>query len=294
MKQIAFVSGKGGTGKTSLVAAMARLFRTAITADCDVDAANLALLMPGEDGPAQPFDAGYRAVLDPEACTRCGLCADRCRFDAIEVEADGTPRFDPLACEGCRACSLICAAQAISFRENRAGQFWVRRTAHGNLVHAELGIAQDNSGKLVAKVREVARGQAASLVDPLVLIDGPPGIGCPTHAALTGCDAAVAVAEPTRSSVHDLERLLALTTHFRIPVWVVLNKCDLYPEGAARVSDLCRRHGLPLLAEIPFEEAIPGLLAQGRSALDAGPEVSGAIHLARCELERRLSAASVA
>jgi MinD superfamily P-loop ATPase len=289
MRQLAFVSGKGGTGKTSLAASMARLFRAAVSVDCDVDAANLALLLPGEDGPAHPFDSGQRAVLDSTQCTRCGACVDACRFGALRPAEDGIPEFELLACEGCRACSLVCPPGAFGFSSNRAGQWWVRRTAAGALVHAELGVAQDNSGKLVAKVREVARQEAEARGYEVVLVDGPPGIGCPVHAALTGCDAAVAVVEPTVSAEHDLERLLALVDHFRIPVWVVINKHDLSHDGGARVSALCERSGVPVLARIPFDAAVPRLLAKGQPPLGAGPEVARAIELAYQEVCQRLS-----
>ena len=291
MKQLVFVSGKGGTGKTSLVAAMAQLFRPVVTADCDVDAANLALLLDGEDGAAQPFEAGQRAVLNPDLCTRCGVCAETCRFDAIELEADGTPQFDPIACEGCRACSMVCPTDAITFRTNQAGLLWVRETVEGVLVRAELGVAQDNSGKLVARVREVAREQATAHGGQLVLIDGPPGIGCPVHASLTGCDAAVVVVEPSAAAKHDLERFLDLVEHFRIPVWAVLNKHDLSPEGAAQIAALCERRDVPILARIPFDESVPQLVARGQSPLCASPEVARAVREASEQIAQRLELA---
>ena len=277
MKQLAFLSGKGGTGKTSLVASFAHLSRPAIAVDCDVDAANLGLLLAGLDGRAHEFESGQRAVIDTSRCDGCGACLDACRFDALTRHEDGTLQVEALACEGCEACALVCPTNAVGFEGNVAGRWWVRKTSSGVLVHAALGIAQDNSGKLVACVREVAREQATAAGRDLILIDGPPGIGCPVHAALTSADAMIAVVEPTVSAEHDLERLLELARRFRCRAWVVLNKSNLSLAGAERIRALCERRAVPLLAEIPFDPAIPHLLARGRLPIVAGGAVAQAI-----------------
>jgi MinD superfamily P-loop ATPase len=262
MKQIVFVSGKGGTGKTSLVASFALFWRPVVAADCDVDAANLRFLLKGTDGPAQPFEAGQRAVLDAERCDSCQACLPLCRFGALAVDESGRVQIDALLCEGCRACGSACPTAAISFRNNLAGHWWVRSTGSGVLVHAELGVAQDNSGKLVAKVRAVAREQAQALGYQWVLIDGPPGIGCPVHAAITGADAVIAVTEPTVAAEHDLERMLDLASRFRCPAAVIINKWSLSPAGSERLTRLCTRLGVPVLARIPFDTAVTRLLSR--------------------------------
>ena len=215
MKQLVVISGKGGTGKTSILASLAYLSACespVATADCDVDAANLALLLPGEDVRTELFWSGRRARIDAGSCSLCGLCAEQCRAAAIRIEDFAV--VDPLACEGCGVCELVCPEEAVSFVDNQAGVWMERRTAFGPLIHAALGIAQDNSGKLVAQVRQEARTVAERDDIDLILVDGPPGIGCPVHASLTGCDLALVVTEPTPSGEHDLERVLELLDHF--------------------------------------------------------------------------------
>jgi len=261
MRQVAIISGKGGTGKTSLTGAFARLSGRCVAVDADVDAANLALLLPGEDTSWRPFDAGRRAVIDPRRCSGCGACLEACRFGALEEVAFGV-QSDPIRCEGCGACAQVCGEDAVSFRPNRAGSWTTRSTPWGRLVHASLGVAQDSSGKLVAHLRREARQLAAREAIDLVLIDGPPGIGCPVHAAITGVDGVVVVTEPTEAGVHDLTRALGVAEHFRLPAAVVLNKADLNAEGARRVETVASRRHVPFLGSIPFDPRLPRL--QGR------------------------------
>ncbi len=267
LKQLVVVSGKGGTGKTSVVAALARLAAKegeVITADCDVEAANLALILPGEDGPAEPFLAGRRAQVDPESCVGCGECVDNCRFDAIALDTSrGVSQVVDLACEGCGVCELVCTTDAISFRDNQAGWSLMRSTEVGPLVHAALGVAQESSGKLVADVRQRARELASAKGIDLVLIDGPPGIGCPVHAAVTGCDLVLVVTEPTASGEHDLKRVLELVGHFRLPAAVLINKADVAPAVADRIAAMVERRSVPLVGRIPFDVAIARSLADG-------------------------------
>ena len=266
MRQIAIISGKGGTGKTSLTGAFARLSDRCVAVDADVDAANLALLLPGEDTPWRPFDAGRRAVIDPRRCSGCGACLDACRFGALEEVTFGV-QSDPIRCEGCGACAQVCGEDAVSFRPNRAGSWTTRSTPWGWLVHASLGVAQDSSGKLVAHLRREARQLAAREAIDLVLIDGPPGIGCPVHAAITGVDGVVVVTEPTEAGIHDLTRALGLAGHFRLPVGVVLNKSDLNAEGARQVEMAAARCRVPILGAIPFDPRLPRLLGQMETGL---------------------------
>jgi MinD superfamily P-loop ATPase len=232
-----------------------------ITVDCDVDAANLALLLPGQVVRMEPFWSGRRARITLERCTLCGLCVDHCRASAIHME--DSARIDPLACEGCGVCALVCPMDAVQFDDNQAGRWMERRTACGPMIHAELGIAQDNSGKLVAHVREQARAVAERDDIELILVDGPPGIGCPVHASVTGCDLAVVVTEPTPSGQHDLERVLDLLEHFRLPGVVLINKHDLSPSITARIESMAGRRNAPVVGAIPFRPEVPRALARG-------------------------------
>jgi MinD superfamily P-loop ATPase len=263
VKQVVVISGKGGTGKTSVVASLAHLAASAgpVTAvDCDVEAANLALLLPGEHIRTEPFWSGRRARIDAASCSLCGLCAEQCRARAIRLEDFAA--VDPLACEGCGVCALVCPVDAVSFVDNRAGAWMERRTAVGTLIHAALGVAQDNSGKLVARVREEARAVAERDGTDLLFIDGPPGIGCPVHASVTGCDLALVVTEPTPSGEHDLERVLELLDHFRVAAAVLINKYDLSPPITVRIETLARRAGAQVVGKLPFSPDVPRALAR--------------------------------
>jgi MinD superfamily P-loop ATPase len=195
----------------------------------------------------------------------CGACEERCRAAAIRV--DDVAAVDPLACEGCGVCELVCPVEAVSFVENHAGTWMERQTAFGPLIHAALGIAQDNSGKLVARVREEAREVADRDDIDLILVDGPPGIGCPVHASLTGCDLALVVTEPTPSGEHDLERVLQLLEHFKLPGSVLINKHDLSKEFTARIEDLAERAGAGIVGKLPFSAEVPRALARGELPL---------------------------
>ncbi len=280
MTTLGVFSGKGGTGKTTLVACFARLAVRAVAVDCDVDAANLHLLLPGKDTHREPFLAGRRAAIDARHCLRCGACFRVCRFEAIVPEA-GAWAIDPLACEGCGACLQVCPQpSALDFHDNLAGHWMRRRTGEVLLVHAKLGIAQDNSGKLVAKVRQ----EGAALADregiDLVLVDGPPGIGCPVHAAMSQLDGLLAVTEPTPSGLHDLERLLRLAQHFDLSAAVTVNKWDLAPTVTRAIEEVCRALRVPVVGRVPFDPAVPRMLAAGELPLapPAGEATRTAIH----------------
>lgn len=287
MKQLVIVSGKGGTGKTSFTAAFAALAeRPVVLVDADVDAANLALLLSGTDEPAREFVAGRLSRIDAARCTGCGLCVDACRFGALRLAERRVVQRD-IACEGCGVCAVVCPEEAVSFVPQRAGEWTVRGTPVGPLVHAELAPGAGNSGKLVALLRETARGLAERLAAPWLLIDGPPGIGCPVHAAVTGVDLLVAVTEPTPSALHDLARLLELAGRFRLPAAVVLNKADLDPAGSARVEQALAAHGAELLGRVPFDPAVPRRLAAGEGLL-AVPGVRDAVTACWTALVRRV------
>jgi MinD superfamily P-loop ATPase len=238
-----------------------------VAVDADVDAANLALLVPGKDSAWRSFEAGRRAVIDSGRCNECGACVDACRFEALRWGEYGI-ESNSIRCEGCGACAQVCDEEAVSFRPNRPGSWTTRTTKWGMLVHATLGVAQDSSGKLVAHLRREARRLAARDAADLVLIDGPPGIGCPVHAAITGVDGVVVVTEPTEAAIHDLTRVLAVIDRFGLPAGIILNKADLNATGARIVETVASMHRAPLLGSIPFDPRLPRLLGRQETGLE--------------------------
>ena len=269
MKQIVIVSGKGGTGKTfvsSSIAAMAgpngEVVGTTF-ADCDVDAANLHLMLDPSDTSCSDFVSGRLAEVNPGRCTGCGLCVDACRFEAVSlVGTDGRTRalVDPIACEGCGVCEYVCPENAVALAEQRRGRWCVSRTPYGTLVHAHLEPGEENSGKLVAKVRDVAAERARQAGVDWILIDGPPGTGCAAKSAITGTDYVLLVAEPTPSGIHDTLRVVDLARHFRIPVGLVVNKADLAPHRTDELRRIAAEQAIAWLGEIPFSRAVPEAL----------------------------------
>lgn len=268
MKQLVILSGKGGTGKTSVTAALAHLagaghppVRT-VLADADVDAANLELVLGAEILETHTFMGGQLAVIDPDTCERCGLCAEVCRFDAVR-EANGRFDVDPVACEGCAVCYYQCPEDAIRMAPQVAGQWLRSESRYGPLFHAALRPAQENSGKLVAVVKERAGALAMDTGSDVVLIDGPPGIGCPVIAAVAGTDMALVVTEPTAAGIYDLARALATTAHFGVPALVCVNKADLHPEGTAEIEAFCQAHSIDVIGHIPFDMAVSEAIVGG-------------------------------
>ena len=266
-KKIVVLSGKGGTGKTSLTAAFAHLasqqpdIRTVLV-DGDVDASNLELLLRPTPIKAHEFVGGQVAQIDPTLCAGCGICAEVCRYEAIR--ADRGIVIDPLACEGCGACATQCREGAIQLVPELAGRWFQSETRYGTLFHADLHAGAENSGKLVSLLRRQAEEYARCEHVALVLVDGPPGIGCPVIAALTGTDLAVIVAEPTRSGVQDMGRVLATVQHFGVPALVCINKADIYPEGCHLIEAACHEQGLPVVAHIPFDTVMIEAMVQGQ------------------------------
>ncbi len=272
MKQVTVISGKGGTGKTSLVASFAALAENKVMADCDVDAADLHLLLNPDVKSSSNFMGMDKALIDDEKCTGCGKCLDVCRFDAISKDdrGDGNLRFtvDPIECEGCVLCSRMCSVDAISMIENISGKLFMSETRYGPMVHAKLGIAEENSGKLVALVRKNAKDLAESRGYGLVIIDGPPGIGCPVISSLTGADLAVIVTEPTLSGIHDLERAADLTQHFGIQTLVVVNKYDLSMSNTELIGRICDARGIELVSKIPFDVSVTEAMVEGKPVVE--------------------------
>jgi MinD superfamily P-loop ATPase len=258
MKEIVVLSGKGGTGKTSIVGSLAALAGSKVLADCDVDAADLHLLLKPRVKQETQFWSGHVAQIDPDKCTQCGLCQELCRFDAIK-DFD----VDPISCEGCGFCSHICPVEAITMKENLSGHWFISDTRYGPLVHARLGIAQENSGKLVAQVRQQARQIAEIEEKDLIISDGPPGIGCPVISSLSGASLALLVTEPTLSGIHDLERVLGVCRHFGVPAVVCINKYDLNEENTRQIESYCKSHRIKVVAKIPFDNAVTEAIVRG-------------------------------
>lgn len=258
MREIVVLSGKGGTGKTSIVGSLAALAKGKVMADCDVDAADLHLLLQPTVKQNNEFWSGQLAQIDEVKCTECGLCQELCRFKAIRDY-----KVDSIACEGCGFCSHICPTDAITMKENMSGHWFVSDTRYGPLVHARLGIAQENSGKLVAQVRQQAKRIAEERGFDCIISDGPPGIGCPVISSLSGASLALMVTEPTLSGIHDLERVLGVSHHFGVPATVCINKHDLNEENSRRIEDYCKDEGIVVAAKIPFDNAVTEAIVRG-------------------------------
>ncbi|HUT54319.1 MAG TPA: ATP-binding protein [bacterium] len=289
MNEIVIVSGKGGTGKTSIAASFAVLAARAVIADCDVDAADLHLVLSPRVRERHEFWSGREAVIRREDCTGCGECAELCRFDAVKKNGHGGgARFviDPVSCEGCGVCVRYCPEQAIDFPERLCGEWMVSDTRCGPMVHARLGIAAENSGKLVTMVRREARRLAAEQGRDLILVDGPPGIGCPVIASLTGASLVLAVTEPTVSGEHDLERVLSLTRHFNIPATVCVNKWDLNPAMAQRIEDRARESGARVVGRIAYNRDVTAAQMQERAVVELDTPVAAEIRALWQELNQ--------
>jgi len=258
MKEVVVLSGKGGTGKTIIVGSFAAIAKSKLLTDCDVDAADLHLLLQPTIREEHEFWSGQVALIDGEKCTQCGLCQELCRFKAIDDF-----RVDAVSCEGCGFCSHICPTEAITMKENLAGHWSISDTRYGPLVHARLGIAQENSGKLVATVRQQAREMAEKLGLDYTITDGPPGIGCPVISSLSGASLALLVTEPTLSGIHDLERVLGVCHHFGVQALVCINKCDINEDNTHQIEDYCLIQGVEVAARIPFDNVVTEALVQG-------------------------------
>jgi MinD superfamily P-loop ATPase len=274
VKELVVISGKGGTGKTSIVASFAALAHGAVLADCDMDAADLHLVLDPHTLCHEPFIGGKRARILPDQCAGCGKCKEVCRFEAISLDGPGndvvakTFRIDPLACEGCGVCAFSCPMQAIEFGPVVNGEWFISETRFGPMVHAKLGFAGENSGKLVNIVRSNARRIAEERGLAMVVIDGAPGIGCPVIASITGASLVLVVTEPTVSGLHDLERVAALTQHFGIPTLVCVNKWDLNPQVSEQIEDWARVRGLALAGRVRYDPAVTKAQIHGKTIIE--------------------------
>lgn len=273
VRELVVISGKGGTGKTSIVASFLALAKRAVAADCDVDAADLHLVLDPTIQKRWPFSGGSEARIDETACSGCGLCAEHCRFEAIQLKQDGTKKVyavDPVSCEGCGVCADICPENAVQMIPSANGEWFVSDTRHGPMVHARLGIAQENSGKLVSLVRREARAMADSQKRDLLIADGSPGIGCPVIASITGAQMALVVTEPTLSGLHDMKRVAELTRHFKTKTVVCINKVDINPELSNRLEREARELGLPVLGRVQYDPAVTRAQVHGKSVVENG------------------------
>jgi MinD superfamily P-loop ATPase len=261
VKELVVISGKGGTGKTSIVASFAALAKSAVFADCDVDAADLYLVLEPKIKQTSDFSGGKRAAIVTERCIGCGKCQDLCRFDAIHFNGqannvvDRTFTIDPISCEGCKVCVEFCPVDAIEFSDSINGQWFISDTRFGTMVHARLGIAEENSGKLVTVIRKEAKRIAGEEKKNLLIVDGSPGIGCPVIASITGADLVLIVTEPTLSGRHDLGRVADLTAGFKIPTLVAINKFDLNPDMAKQIEEDARSRNIKVVGQIRYDEA---------------------------------------
>lgn len=268
IREIVIISGKGGTGKTSLTAAFAALAKNNILCDADVDAADLHLLMQPEVRQLTDFMGGGKAIINHDLCTECGTCRTLCRFDAISDRYE----VDPIQCEGCGVCVDFCPEKAIDFPAQRCGEWYVSDSRFGPMVHARLGIAEENSGKLVSLIRTETKRLAEERGLDLILTDGPPGIGCPVIAAIGGATALVIVVEPTVSGIHDMERVVDLAAHFRVPGMVIVNKFDLNVEMTETIEKLAVKRNVVVLGRVPFDPVFTHSMVQGQNLFEYGEE----------------------
>jgi len=266
MKQLVILSGKGGTGKTTIAAALAHLASqeaSIVLADADVDAANLELVLSPQIQAEGEFAGGGVAVIDPELCTACGICDEVCRFEAV-IPGDEVYTVDELGCEGCGACVYACPVEAIEMQEQLDGKWFRSQARYGPLFHAHLFAARENSGKLVTLIKNKARDLALERGADYLLVDGPPGIGCPVIAAISGTDLTLLVTEPTVAGAHDLGRILGVARHFGIPAAVCINKYDLNPAKTKEIAAWCAAQGVPIMGRIPFDQEVTRAMVQGK------------------------------
>jgi MinD superfamily P-loop ATPase len=264
MRQIVIISGKGGTGKTVITGAFAALAKNKVMADCDVDAADLHLLLQPDIKERHEFRSGQTATIDKKLCQQCGKCIVVCRFNAISQDFI----IDPISCEGCAFCSYICPLQAIRMEENISGEWFISETRFGPMVHAKLGVASENSGKLVSLVRKQARELAEKNNYDWVIVDGAPGIGCPVIASLSGIDCALVVTEPTLSGLHDAIRVIDVAKHFGVAVKLVINKYDLNTEMSNKIEEYCDKNGISLIGKIGFDKSVVEAMVEGKTILE--------------------------
>lgn len=274
MKKITVISGKGGTGKTVLTASFAVLAKNKVMVDCDVDAANLHILLHPQIKKKHVFRSGKTALIDETLCTQCGRCREVCRFDAISEDFV----IDSVSCEGCQLCSYVCPSNAINMEENISGEWYISDTHYGPFVHAKLGVAEENSGKLVMTIKEAAKEIAEKNGFDYLIVDGPPGTGCPVFASLSGADLALVVTEPTPSGIHDMQRVMDVAAKFNIKTKVVINKYDLNFKNTKTIESFCKKRGVEMVGHIPFSRIVSESVVHSIPLVEfSSSEVTGGI-----------------
>jgi len=268
MKQLTILSGKGGTGKTTLTASLAVLARNATIADCDVDAPDLHMLVHPEVIITKEFKGSKLAVIDKTKCDNCGVCREKCRFDAITEAKE----VDPIACEGCGVCAAICPSDAITMIERVSGYAYISKTKYGFMAHALLNPGESNSGKLVTLVRQNARILSEKENSDLIIIDGPPGIGCPVIASVSGVNVGLVVTEPTMSGIHDLQRALQLIKHFNVKPLVCVNMYDINKDNTNKILGFCEENSIKVVGRISFNPKVTEAMVNGKPIIEYAPE----------------------
>ena len=286
MKEITIISGKGGTGKTTITAALASTAENLVLCDGDVDAADLHLILKPEIQETHIFEGAWVASIDQDICAHCGICTEYCRFDAIFTEESGMRSIDPFKCEGCRLCERICPSKAISSVKSTNNSWYVSKTRAGLMTHASMGPGEENSGKLVSQVRKKAREIAKETNAAILLTDGPPGTGCAAISSITGTDAVLLVIESSMSSLHDAQRLVELVRQFDIPLFAIINKFDIHTEVSIEIEEFLEAQSIPLLGKIPFDESVVRAMVAGQSISEYDPdsEITRIINSARDKL----------
>ncbi|MBW1852385.1 MAG: 4Fe-4S binding protein [Deltaproteobacteria bacterium] len=271
MKEIVVISGKGGTGKTSIIAAFASLAQNKVLCDADVDAADLHLIMDPDVKERHDFESGRTAIINQDKCTECGICRDLCKWSAISADFV----VDSIECEGCGVCCYFCPEEAIDFPLNTCGEWYLSETRFGPMAHARLGIAEENSGKLVTLIRQEGKKLAEEKNLSLLLTDGPPGIGCPVIASLGGAAAVLIVAEPTVSGRHDMERVAELAAFFKIPAMICVNKFDLNPDQGEAIEAFAKERNVGVIGRVPFDPAFTKAMVQGKTIVEFDGQSEG-------------------
>ncbi len=272
MKEITIISGKGGTGKTSITAALASLAESAVYCDNDVDAANLHLVFDPEERESHIFEGAWRPEINKETCTQCGICKEYCRFDAISITGDGTYEINSLKCEGCRLCERVCPESAIRSERSKNNYWYISDSRFGILVHANMGPGEENSGKLVTLLRSVARTIAKEKHTRWIINDGPPGIGCAAISSITGAHRVVIVTEPSQSGFHDLKRVTDLVSSFKVPAVAIINKHDLHTAVSNEIQAFLSERNIPVIARVPFSQHFVEAILAGKSVIELFPE----------------------